>query len=869
MQAPPRHRPRSDEPLRTPDETVRVPDLPPRRVIAPLVPLVLIVVMAGFAAVLALALLPIFGAGGAGVNAFRERLDAAGVGRAGIPHLPQSSTIYAADGKTVLAEIYLDENRRYVRIGKIAPVARQAVVAIEDDSFYEHGALDFPALMRAAITNLIAGDIEQGGSTLTQQLVKNVLIDSPQQTFARKFQEAALAIRVERKYSKDHILELYMNEAYYGNGAYGIETAAETYFATTARDLSLRQAALLAGVIRAPGAYDPVAHPDAARARRNLVLERMAELGVIDPADAAKAQAKPLGIARDAGVFKQKVEPFFVYYIRNLILDNADGKFDAFGQRRIERVHTLYQGGLNIYTSLEPSWQEYAEEAVDASPAIHPGRNSPDVSLVSVRATDGAIKAMLSGKNYNRDQYDLVWRGTRQVGSAFKPFTLTAAFEQGFPPGKVYSSKSPLCNLQGWRSASGCVSNAEGGGDRGYLDLWGATQDSVNVVFAQLALDVGPEHIVDVAHRMGITVPMDAVPSITLGVEEVPTMDMAAAFGTLANDGKRCNAWAVRRVEFANVPRDAPKDERVLYQHEPECEQVIDPEIAHLVTAMLQRVVCCGTGTAANIGRPVAGKTGTAQDYTNVYFAGYTPQVSTAVWVGFANGQIPMDTFYGGSVFGGTVAAPIWHDFMVKAMAGFPVEGFEAPPTPETGQVPDVVGLPIEEAETKLAKANFTPIREDVHSFEPAGTVLSQAPGGGARLRLGSAVRLGVSDGRGEAVVIPRLTGLTEAEAVHRLERLGLVAAIGRVPVDDKHLDGIVVDQIPIGDGTKVVDIGATVTIYVGAIDQGNGNGGDGNGGDGNGNGGDGNGGDGNGNGGDGDGTAAALLPEALPQRAI
>jgi membrane peptidoglycan carboxypeptidase len=211
-------------------------------------------------------------------------------------------------------------------------------------------------------------------------------------------------------------------------------------------------------------------------------------------------------------VFKQKVEPFFVYYIRNLILDNADGQFDSFGQRRIQRVHTLYQGGLNIYTSLDPSWQDYAQEAVDASPAIDPGRNSPDVSLVSVRATDGAIKAMLSGKNYNRDQYDLVWRGTRQVGSAFKPFTLVAAFEQGFPPGKVYSSKSPLCNLAGWISASGCVSNAEGGGDGGYLDLWSATQDSVNVVFAQLALDVGPEHIVDAAHRMGITVALDQSP---------------------------------------------------------------------------------------------------------------------------------------------------------------------------------------------------------------------------------------------------------------------------------------------------------------------------------------------------------------------
>jgi penicillin-binding protein 1A len=829
-------------------------------VIAPLIPFVLIVVMAGFAAVLALALLPIFGAAGAGVNAFRERLDAAGVGRAGIPHLPQSSTIYAADG-TILAEIYLDENRRYVKIHKIAPVAQQAVVAIEDDSFYDHGALNFPSLMRAAITNLIAGDIEQGGSTLTQQLVKNVLIDSPEQTFARKFQEAALAIRVERKYSKDHILELYMNEAYYGNGAYGIETAAETYFHTTAKDLTLAQGALLAGVIRAPGAYDPVANPDAARGRRNLVLDRMAELGVIDPADAAKAQAKPLRIANDAGVFKQKVEPFFVYYIRNLILDNADGTFDAFGQRRIQRVHTLYQGGLNIYTSLDPSWQEYAQDAVDASPAIDPGRNSPDVSLVSVRATDGAIKAMLSGKNYNRDQYDLVWRGTRQVGSAFKPFTLVAAFEQGFPQGKVYSSKSPLCNLAGWISASGCVSNAEGGGDSGYLDLWSATQNSVNVVFAQLALDVGPEHIVDAAHRMGITVALDPVPSITLGVEEVPTMDMAAAFATLANDGKRCNSWAVRRVEFANVPKDAPKDERVLYQHEPECEQVIKPEIAHLVTAMLQRVVCCGTGTAANIGRPVAGKTGTAQDYTNVYFAGYTPQVSTAVWVGFANGQIPMDSYYGGSVFGGTVAAPIWHDFMVKAMAGFPVEGFEAPPPPESGPVPDVVGLPIEEAERKLAHANFTPIREVVQSFEPAGTVLTQTPGGGARLQLGSAVTLGVSDGKGEPVVIPRLTGLTEAQAVHRLEQLGLVAAIEHVQVEDGHLDGIVVDQIPIGDGSKVVDVGATVTIYVGAFEgNGNGNGGGHGNGDGNGNGG------GDGGGGD---ASPALPAESFPRRLL
>jgi penicillin-binding protein 1A len=848
MQAPPRQRPRPQAPTPVPDETVRVPDLRPHRVIAPLVPFVLVLLLAGFAAVVALTLLPIFGAAGAGVNAFRDRLDAAGVGRARIPTLPQSSTIYASDG-SVLADIFLDENRRYARIGKVADVAQGAIVAIEDDSFYDHGALNLPSMIRAAITNLVAGNIEQGGSTLTQQLVKNVLIDSPERTFARKFQEAALAIRVERKYTKDKILELYMNEAYFGNGAYGIETAAETYFHTTAKKLTLRQAALLAGLIRAPGAYNPVTHPQAARDRRDEVIDKMLELGWIDPAAAATAKAKPLGIANDVGAFKQKVEPFFVYYIRRLILDNEHGEFDALGRRRIQRVHTLYQGGLKIYTSLDPKWQDYAQAAVDASPYIHPDTRSPDASLVSVRATDGAIKAMLSGKNYKRDQYDLVWHGTRQTGSAFKPFTLVAAFEHGFPQGKVYSSKSPLCNLAGWVSASGCVSNAEGAGDGGFLDLWGATQNSVNVVFAQLALDVGPQNIVDAAHRMGITVRLDAVPSITLGVEEVPTMDMASAYATLANDGKHCEPWAVRRIEFASlaqgagdVPgRGAGKQDRVLYRHRVECKQVIKPQIAHLVSAMLQRVGCCGTVTTAQIpGRPVAGKTGTAQDYTNVYFAGYTPQVATAVWVGFPGAQRPMDSFFGSSVFGGTVAAPIWHDFMMRAMRGLPVRGFEAPPAPESGAVPGVVGLPIEHAKRVLAKANFTPIEKEVRSFEPAGTVLKQSPGAGTRVRLGSAVTLGVSDGKGEAITVPRVVGMAQAQAVHLLQQRGLTVAIDHAAVQDRSRDGLVIAQFPIGNGQKVVGAGTLVTITVGTFEEaggpGNGNdGGSGNGGGGSG----------------------------------
>ena len=875
MQAPPRDRERSaakPSPRREDGPQAGRPnELRPRRVIAPLVPFVLAFVLAGMAALVALVLLPLFGAAGAGVNAFRERLDAAGVGSVRIPDFPETSTIYAADG-SVLAEIFLDENRRYVKIHKIAQVAQDAVIAIEDDSFYEHGALNFPSLIRAAIANLVAGKIEQGGSTLTQQLVKNVLIDSPEQTFARKFQEAALAIRLERKKTKREILELYMNEAYYGNGAYGIEKAAETYFRTRASKLSLRQAALLAGIIRAPGAYDPVKNPNAATARRNVVLDRMAELGWADPVKVEKAKATELGIAKDVGVFTQKVESFFVHYIRNLILKNEDGEFDSFGKTYKQRVHTLYQGGLEIYTSIDPNWQDYAQEAILDSRYIDDATNSPDASLVSVRATDGAIKAMLSGKNYRRDQLDLVWRGTRQTGSAFKPFTLVAAFEHDFPPGKVYSSASPQCGLPGWISSDGCVSNAEGGGDAGYMDLWNATQNSVNVVFAQLALDVGPENIVDAARRMGITVRLDAVPAITLGVEEVPVMDMAAAYATLANDGIRCDAWAVRKVEYAGVPKTARKAERLLYLHEPRCRQVIDPEIAHLVTAMLQRVVTSGTGRAAMLpGRPVAGKTGTAQDYTNVYFAGYTPQVSTAVWVGFSEGQKPMDSYYGTSVFGGTVAAPIWQDFMERAMAGSPVEGFEAPPAPESGGIPDVVGLKRREAEDILVEASFTPIFKSALSPEPRGTVLTQLPGGGTRARLGSAVNLTVSDGKGEPVVVPRVTGITEAQAIDELTELDLFAAVELVPVNNPNLDGVVVDQVPIGDGSKLVDPGSTITLFVGVLERdGGGREGDGGGGSGssNGNGGE-NGPPGNsgGNGGGPGNGGVASLPAGIPRR--
>jgi membrane peptidoglycan carboxypeptidase len=770
----------------------------------PLFPFLFALVIGCAAFLVAVLLLPLFGAVGSGAEALGHRLDAAGASFKRVPHFPERSTIYASDG-SVLATLFLDENRDSVHLRKIAPIAQRSVLAIEDDGFYQHGALNAPSVLRALIANIIAGQITQGGSTITQQLVKQAVIQDPEQTFARKFEEAALAIRLEKQYTKDEILEMYLNEVYLGNGVYGIGTASRFYFHEPASELTLPQAALLAGLIQSPANDDPILHPNAALARRNEVLDRLAAVGWVPQDEIDQAKLQPIALAPDVGAqTKQKVEPFFVYYLRNLILDDANHEFDAFGTTRQQRVHTLYQGGLKIYTTLDPAWQRYAQEAVDQSPAIDPSAG-PDVSLVSVDARTGAIRAMLSGKDYQRDQLDLVWQGRRQVGSAFKPFTLAAAFEHGFPPGKVYDSTSPFCSPS-WQSADHCVRNAEGSGG-GYVDLWTATQNSINVVFAQLALDVGPENIVDVAHRMGITASLDAVAAITLGVEEVSTLDMASGYATLANEGTYCEPFAVARVTL-------PGGEK-LYQHHQRCTKAIEPAIAHQITAMLQRVICCGTGTAAgNIGRPVAGKTGTAQDYTNVYFAGYTPQVATAVWVGFPFGQIPMDSYYGHSVFGGTLAAPIWHSFMARATAGMPVEGFPAPPPQPSGKIPDVVGMRSDEAQSKLVDANFTPIVEKVPSLEPVNTVIAQTPGGGASAPLGSGVTLSVSNGKGKPVLVPKVVGMNRFQAVRALEAAGLAAEVVFVDVDQQKLDGIVVAQNPIGN--KEIVKGSTVTIQVG-----------------------------------------------------
>ncbi|HEX2025487.1 MAG TPA: penicillin-binding protein, partial [Actinomycetota bacterium] len=678
--------------------------------------ILLVIVMGLGAAMFALALLPPAAAAGRAVQAFAAEFNRIGADvDLAFPRIPERSTIYARDG-SVLATLYLDENRDIVRLERVNDVTRNAVLAIEDARFYEHRGVDFQGIVRALISNVRAGQIEQGASTITQQLARNVFATiGTEQTLARKVHEARVAMRLEETYSKDEILELYLNEVYFGRGVYGIGTAAEYYFGTTPRKLTLPQAAMLAGLISSPETYSPVNDKPAALSRRNVVLDRMAELGMIAPTDAAAAQATPLGLDFTEVGNEQARFPFFVQYLKHQILRDP-----RFGKTKRARIKTLFQGGLRIHTTLEPNLQRAGERIARAR---FPNPAGPQTAMAAVDAQTGAVKALVASTEFDRSQVNLATGqggSGRQAGSAFKPFTLVAAFEQGIPLGKMYRASSGQwvdCGEHGGRYQ---VFNAGDGGGSGYVDLTTATQASINAVFVHLAIDAGPPNVVDAAHRMGIRSHLDPYCSVTLGVEEVTPLEMANAFGTLANHGVHCEPFAITKV----VGRGG----RVLQkQRHGRCQQVVNREIADQVAGLLRLVVSGGTGTAANLGRwPVFGKTGTTNDSADVWFSGCTVQVCAATWVGHPEGRVPMPGAYGG-----TVAAPVWREFMLVAMRGLPALPLPGVPAPETTRVPDVVGLDQGEAVRILVDSHFTPVVERVPSGQAAGIVVAQSPGGG------------------------------------------------------------------------------------------------------------------------------------------
>jgi penicillin-binding protein 1A len=573
------------------------------------------------------------------------------------------SQIRASDG-TLLATLF-EENRFSIGADEIPQVVRDAVVSTEDAKFWHHSGVDAEAIARAAITNWTHGTTVQGGSTITQQLAKMMYFPDGERTFRVKLSEARLALRLEREHNKQEILAMYLNRAYFGSGAYGIAAAAETYFHTKPLKLTLAQAAMLAGMIRSPESLNPFDEPQKTIERRAFVLSRMRQEGKITREQETAAAKEPLGLTKRRPPLGTLRHNYFVEFVKQQVLADP-----AFGETEAERAQALFRGGLQITTTLDSHLQQYAENAV-ANVLNHPG--DPDAALVAIDPKTGAVRAMAGGRNFDTEQFNLAYQARRQPGSAFKPFVLTAALEQGIRPDKRYASSPTTLHYGPGNALTWKVNNYDGRG-RGFITLREGMIASVNGVYARLVLDVGPSNVVDVAHRAGITSELDAFPSIALGGLRVGVspFQMANAYATFANLGVRMPGHGVAKAVDAD-------GKTVFDETSLKGVQAIDPGVAYTINDVLQDVVRKGTGRRAAIGRPMAGKTGTTQEYHDAWFIGYTPDLVTAVWVGYRKAQISMRNVRGITVVGGSFPSQIYKAFATRALADVPPHEFPIP----------------------------------------------------------------------------------------------------------------------------------------------------------------------------------------------
>jgi len=576
-----------------------------------------------------------------------------------LPPLAVRSTVYDSAGRR-MAVLHSGENRAPVPLAEVPDVVVDAVLAAEDRGFYEHDGVDVRGIGRALRRNLDAGAVEQGGSTITQQLVKNTLFHDPERDLSRKVKEAVLALGLEETYTKEQILEHYLNTIYLGNGAYGISSAAERYFGKTVPELGLAEAALLAGLIANPEGRDPVEFPANAARARQRVLAAMVDAGWATRADADAANATPLPADVTPLVVEPVEDPFVEEVKRQLLRD------DRIGATYDERFNRVFRGGLRIYTTYDVRTQAAAELAVRN---ILPDDVPYTATLVAIENGTGAVRAMVPGTSFSHAGFNLATQGTRQTGSSFKVFTLAAAIDAGYSPDDRVNASGECEFDMGENAAPWKVENYDGRG-MGNVTLTSAIARSSNCAFARVALALGPEKIVDMAHRLGIERELEPVPSITLGTQPVSPLEMAAAFSTLASEGLRRPPRFIERVEA--------RDGTVLIGEPPAPERVLDTEVARTVTSMLSEVIDDGTGTGADFGRPAAGKTGTNQAHRDAWFVGYTPQMTAAVWIGNADAQIPIE-IDGTRVTGGSYPARIWRDFMRAVHDGAPVLEFTAP----------------------------------------------------------------------------------------------------------------------------------------------------------------------------------------------
>ena len=744
-----------------------------------------------------------------------------------LPDLSRLSSVYTADG--VLLGQLTERNSQPTVFEDIPNLVIAAVLSAEDDDYMDHSGIDFRAIARAVLED-ISGGPRQGGSTITQQVVKLNFVGS-EPTLQRKVAEATIAIELERRFTKEQILEYYLNSVYFGSNAYGITAAAQEYFGKTLDQLTIAEAAALTVPIRNPSLYNLRNDSEIPRRARDAVIDNMVSEGYITFAEGEAAKAEPIRTV----VHEEFLDPAPQVLIaaRDAILNDASfGLGATFLQRKravfgcpADDTECAGGGGLRIYTTVVWSLQEEARRILQEW--FPPGTGLPTGAIAMVDNRTGATLVMASGLDFGTDleagqrQYDLATKGRRNPGSAFKPFGAVAALEQGIPLNSYWDYSTPQVldygGIEPWECANA------GNNAPGIRTLEEALYLSTNTVFCQVSIAVGPENIVDAAHRMGIRSPLGAVPAIVLGAQAVSPLEMASAFSTIANQGLRVENYLIERIEDA--------DGNVIYQHEVEATQVLEPALSAAILNTLEKAISQGTGGNAAIGRPQFGKTGTHESFRDAWFVGGIPQVTTAVWVGYPDAQVEMRnlTIKGEFIprmFGSSAPAPIWREFMTIVVRDMPVIDFAPDPpgidvyytTPRV-DMPDIIGMDLDDAEDAVRQAGLEVEVETVNSDEPAGEVVGSVPGPGQRVRQGTTVIIEVSNGLSPTVVLPNLIGVTQAQANQELTALRNQSNVEfswvfeDVSTGSPANDGLVQAMVP-GPGT-VIDENDVVTITI------------------------------------------------------
>ncbi len=790
-----------------------------------------------------------------------------------LPDLSRVSRVYADSGE-VLAELHDGRNSEPIPYDEVPEIVVQAILAAEDAEFFQHDGVDFSAIASAAIDNIIY-DTTRGGSTITQQVVKNAFVGS-ELTIRRKVNEAFVAAELERRFPKERILEFYMNSVYFGAGAYGVQSAALEFFDKDLDQLRIHEAAALSVLVRNPAFYNPRRFPERTLERRDDVILQMQEEGWITQAQSDWATGQPLDVV-DSPLRRGEADHVVAEVKRQLLNDD---EFSFLGATNEERKKAIFGcpaddvaceggGGLQIVTTIDLNLQKEAnrilnewlplppyEENLAACGGIfddfadnqayyakyaetHSCKPTGAISMVDNRT--GAVKVMASGLPFEFSQFDLAVQGRRNPGSSFKPIGLAAALEQGYTLGHHWSGQRQIdiecpfpCAPNGsniWR-----VRNA--GSGKGVISLQAATYGSVNTVYAQLSLATGPENVVDMARRMGVTESaLNPVLSIVLGSSAVSTLEMASAYSNFATNGLHADDYIVAQI--------IDHEGNVIYSHDSEPVQVADPALFAAARRPLLQVPRIGTAARPlgnfEYGRfddgtaRIGGKTGTHQSYLDAWYVGFSPEYSTAVWVGFEAEQIPLENVVAKGqtykrVFGGSIPAPIWGEFMEVVMADLPETKFPGEPDnirdyliPPLTTVPVVVGLDLDKAEDLLmieARLNVEIV--EVASLEAAGTVVHQSLEPGARVSQGTFITIHVSTGEIPQAPLISLIGQTFEESIATIRDFELATGLKitlvetKVDVNDPELVGKIVSSNP-APGSVITE-SATVVLGVGQL---------------------------------------------------